>query len=136
MRSPARFPAALASLAVAACAASVTDGAPSSLEGTRWILAGEKAGDAEAPRVEFTDKGRLNGYTGCNMLAGSYKREGDQLEIIAVTTRRACPGPGAERESRLLAVLADRPRLTLGPGQLVLTGQKGGRAEFEAARAH
>jgi heat shock protein HslJ len=124
--------AAFAALVVAACAgpAAGVSAAPPSLGGTRWVgLGDEKADRASLPRLEFTREGRVVGFTGCNLLNGSYTLEGDRIDVMAATTKRACLGPGGEAEAKLLEVLGDRPRVTLGARTLVLTGSKG--ATFE-----
>ncbi len=137
MRPALRWAAALCAAGIAGCAASAADrssasSAPPSLEGTRWVMAGGKAEGGSPPRLEFTREGRVSGYTGCNSLGGSYRLEGDRLEVVAATTKRACLGPGGDAESRLLAVLADRPRVQVGPRSLVLTGASGARFAFDA----
>jgi heat shock protein HslJ len=133
-----RLPAALLlAVAAAACAAPApsVQAAPPSLQGTRWIAAGARKDDASAARLEFTREGRVAGFTGCNMLGGSYRLEEDRLDVVAATTKRACPGPGGEMEDRLLAVLGDRPRVRIEGRSLVLTGAKGSTVEFVAAQA-
>jgi heat shock protein HslJ len=128
--------AALALLVVAACAgpAAEVSAAPPALGGTRWVGPGDEKSDrASQPRLEFTREGRVIGFTGCNLLNGSYTLEGDRLDVMAATTKRACVGPGGDAESKLLAVLGDRPRVTLGARSLVLTSSKG--ASFELRQA-
>lgn len=128
--------AALAWLGVAACAGPASDvsAAPPSLGGTRWVgLGDEKADRGSLPRLEFTREGRITGFTGCNLLNGSYTLDGDRLDVVAATTKRACLGPGGKTESKLLAVLADRPRVTIGARNLVLTGSKGETFELHQA---
>lgn len=133
MRPLARALALAGAFACAACAAPPsTRGADGSLEGTAWVGAA-KSDPAATPRLEFALAGRLAGFTGCNMMSGSYRIEGDRLDVLAATTKRACLGPGGEVEQRLLAVLADRPRWRVEGGRLVLTGEKGGSFELTAA---
>ena len=127
---------ALAALVLAACAgpAAEVSAAPPSLGGTRWVGQGDEKSDrASQPRLEFTREGRVIGFTGCNLLNGSYTLEGDRLDVMAATTKRACVGPGGDAESKLLEVLGDRPRVTLGARSLVITGSKG--ASFELRQA-
>jgi heat shock protein HslJ len=135
MSRAALFLAALAALGVAACAVPVpgASAAPPSLGGTRWVGPGDEKDRASLPRLEFTREGRVIGFTGCNLLNGSYTLEGDRLDVMAATTKRACVGPGGEAEAKLLEVLGDRPRVTLGARNLVLTGSKG--ASFELRQA-
>ena len=128
----------LAAFGVAACAGPAAEfsEAPPSLGGTRWIAPGDEGADrASLPRLEFTREGRVVGFTGCNLLNGSYTLEGDRLDVMAATTKRACVGPGGEAEAKLLAVLGDRPRVRVGARNLVLTGSKGATFELRQAPA-
>lgn len=99
-------------------------------EETTWVVAGAVPEGAQPARLVFSTLGKVTGFTGCNQLTGSYRLEGDRLEVAAATTKRACAGGGGEAEARLLAVLADRPRVLIGPDNMVLTAPKGGRIEF------
>ena len=142
MRHAAGALAALLVATLAACAAGAPQAPVSarhavatipSLEGTRWIAA-DPGGDVRiAARLEFTAEGRVNGFTGCNRLSGSYRLEGDRLEVLAATTKRGCLGPAGDMEAKLLAVLADRPRVRLDARELVLTGASGQRFAFVPA---
>ena len=104
---------------------------------TRWTVAEVKEqAEGNAPRLEFTGDGRVNGYTGCNSLGGSYAIVGDILEVAAATTKRACAGAGGDYEKKLLEVLADKPRIKVeGSQRMTLTGAKGGKIEFVNAIA-
>ena len=138
MKVPARCLAATCALAAGACATpgSVAQTAIPTvpvLEGTRWVMAGAKSDAASMPRLEFSREGRVGGFTGCNMLSGSYRLEGDRLEVVAATTKRACMGPGGDSEQKLLAVLGDRPRIRAEGQRLVLTGAGGATFDFEPA---
>lgn len=125
---------ALSALGIGACAATAPEPAPVPVLGnTRWVLAGSKADAASRPRLEFTSEGRVAGFTGCNMMSGSYRLEGDRLEVAAATTKRACLGPGGEAERKLLAVLSERPRASLQAGRLVLADTQGTALEFDPA---
>ena len=75
----------------------------------------------------------MSGNTGCNRLSGSYRLEGDRLEVVAATTKRACLGAGGDAEQKLLAVLADRPRVKMDGRRLVLTASSGATFVLEAA---
>lgn len=100
---------------------------------TRWVAAGvEEWGAGNAPRLEFSGDGRVNGYTGCNSLGGRYAITADLLEVVASTTKRACAGIGGDYERRFLEVLADKPRMVVAGPKMVLTGAKGGKLEFIA----
>jgi heat shock protein HslJ len=66
---------------------------------TRWELIelegqplAEVPGQAQ-PYIQFQPDGRLVGFTGCNQMMGSYRRDGSGLTISQLAaTRRACPG--------------------------------------------
>ena len=103
-----------------------------SLAGTRWI--GVVAGNPDPrtlPRLEFVSSERVTGYTGCNMLTGSYTYDGDRLEVAAATTKRACIGAGSETEALMLAILAGRPRVAITGNKLILTTPEGKRLELD-----
>jgi heat shock protein HslJ len=121
--------------AASACAATtpVTQPGPPALEGTRWVMAGAKSDAESTPRLEFSREGRVSGNTGCNRLSGSYRLEEDRLEVVAATTKRACLGAGGDAEQKLLAVLGDRPRVSMDGRRLVLTGKSGARFVLESA---
>jgi heat shock protein HslJ len=118
--------------AASACAAP-TQLEPPALEGTRWVMAGAKSSDESTPRLEFTREGRVSGNTGCNRLSGSFRLEEDRLDVVAATTKRACMGAGGDAEQKLLAVLADRPRVKMDGQRLVLTGSSGATFVLERA---
>ena len=94
MSRAARGAALACALAASACAAPALEAqpAPPSLEGTRWVMPGPKSDAESLPRLEFTREGRVNGFTGCNRLSGSYRLEEDRLNVVAATTKRACVG--------------------------------------------
>ncbi len=76
--------------------------------------------DGERDRRE---RGSLVGSSGCNGILGSYRREGDRLQVRDVeTTGAPCPDDLAAQESALLAVLtSDALELDLPPDRLVLS---------------
>ena len=68
------------------------------------------------------------------MMNGSWKLEGVNGRVgRIITTKRACVGPGAEVESRLMAALGENAKLTREGERLVATGPNGERFEFTAA---
>lgn len=88
------------------------------------------------PRLEFVAGGRLSGYTGCNMLSGSWKMDGDEVRLGAlVTTKRMCAGPEGETERRFLATMGEGARGRREGNRLVFTGPGGARFEFREAAA-
>lgn len=109
-------------------------GPPTSLAGTRWVGAQAGADAASVPRLEFVAEGRISGYTGCNMLSGTWRMEGGEVRFGAIaTTKRMCMGPGGEVEKRLLAALEGDPRARREGAKLVV-GTAGARFEFTEAK--
>ena len=104
-----RWTAAVCALGLAACAAPPGPGAtaapPAPLAGTRWIGVVEGGPDARTlPRLEFTAGGRMAGYTGCNMMSGTWSEEGGEARFgPIIATKRFCAGPEGEVEKRVLA---------------------------------
>ena len=103
---------------------------PLSLPGTGWVVPGAANPNAAA-RLEFSATGRVTGFTGCNMLSGSYTYDGDRLEVVAATTKRACFGAGNELEAKLLGILSGRPRAAIVGNKLILTTPDGKAIELE-----
>lgn len=126
----------LCALGLAACAVPVGAGgsaAPAeSIAGTRWLGVVDSSTDARIlPRLQFESGGRLAGFTGCNMLSGSWRLEGGEVRLGAIAaTKRYCVGAAGEIEKRLLAALNDRSRITRESGKLVVLGPDGARFEF------
>lgn len=82
------------------------------LEDSYWKLielGGEPVDVAEGSRephlVFHGEQGRLAGFSGCNRLAGEYRREGDGLSIGTVASTRMACVPGNDLEPRFLAML-------------------------------
>jgi heat shock protein HslJ len=128
--------------ALAACAAAPTPPSPSSkpaasLVGTRWMgVMPQEADHHSIPRLEFVRDGKLSGYTGCNMLSGTWSMEGGDVRVSGlVTTKRMCVGPGSETEKRLLAALREGSRGRREGPRLVFTGPRGERFDFVEAAA-
>ena len=136
-------------LGLSACAAGPTDAGgpprPASaaaqsaavpgLAGTRWVGVVASGVDANAaPRLEFLEGGRLAGFTGCNLLSGTWRMEGAELRFGPIaTTKRMCLGPGAEIEKRVVAALGAEASVRREGAKLVLAGPAGARFEFVAA---
>lgn len=88
------------------------------------------------PRIEFEAGGRLNGYTGCNMMSGTWREEGGEARFgPMMATKRFCPGAGSEFEKRLMAALAPGARGVREGEKLVLIAPGGARFEFSPAAA-
>jgi heat shock protein HslJ len=88
------------------------------------------------PRLEFVTEGRLSGFTGCNMMSGTWRTEGGEVRLGSLaTTKRFCVGPEGETEKRVLAAMGENARVTREGGKLVLVGTGGARFEFVEAAA-
>lgn len=108
-----------------------------SLAGTRWVGVTDPQADSRVlPRLEFVQGGRFRGYTGCNMLSGTWSQHEGEVRFGAIaTTKRMCLGPGAEIEKRVLAVLGEASRVSREGSRLVITSPTGERFEFAPAAA-
>jgi Heat shock protein len=108
--------------------------APASLAGTRWAGVVEAGtNDANIPRLELVAEGRLAGYSGCNLINGAWAMQGSEARVgPLVTTKRACAGPEAAIEKRVLSALSEG-RLVLEGARLVAIGKGGERFEFVQA---
>jgi heat shock protein HslJ len=109
-------------------------GANPSLAGTRWVGVLPQGIDSRAaPRLEFVSGGRMTGFTGCNMLSGTWRMEGGEVRFGGIaTTKRLCLGPEGEVEKRLLAALGDDSRARREGARLVLASPGGARFELTA----
>jgi heat shock protein HslJ len=120
---------------IAACVAATPAASPtpeaSPLAGTRWKGVVDSSTDPRAvPWLEFAP-GRLSGFSGCNLLSGTWREEGGQIRLGALAaTKRACVGPASELEARVLAAVSDRARVTREGAKLVFSGPAGERFEF------
>lgn len=143
MRAPAGV---LALLLVASCAATAPagDGVPRAaaapalvaLAGTRWTGVVEGQPDPRTlPRLEFTES-RVAGFTGCNMLSGTWRQENGEVKLGPLaTTKRYCVGPEGGVERRFLQAVSPESRVTRDGARLVFTGPGGVRFEFDEAAA-
>jgi heat shock protein HslJ len=87
-------------------------------------------------RLEFAEGGKLSGYTGCNMMSGSWREEGGEARFgPIISTKRFCVGAGGEMEKRLMAALAPGARGVREGDRLVLIAPGGARFEFTPAAA-
>jgi heat shock protein HslJ len=135
----------MCALGLGACAAvpSGADAPPQpatplpSLTGTRWVGVVDRDADHRTlPRLEFVTEGRLSGYTGCNMLSGSWRVDGERVRIERlVTTKRLCVGPEGDTERRLLAAMGAGSRVERHGGKLSFIAPGGARFEFVEAAA-
>jgi heat shock protein HslJ len=130
----------LCAIGLAACAAPPGPGAaaaPAPLTGTRWVGMVEGNPDARTlPRLEFAAGGRFAGFTGCNMMSGSWTEEGGEARFGPVmSTKRFCAGSEGEIEKRVMAALAPGARGVREGERLVLIAPGGARFEFSPAAA-
>jgi heat shock protein HslJ len=88
------------------------------------------------PRLELAEGGKLSGYTGCNMMSGTWRQEGGEARFgPIISTKRFCLGAGGEIEKRLMAAFAPGARGVREDGKLVLIAPGGARFEFRPAAA-
>jgi heat shock protein HslJ len=88
---------------------------------------------SNAPRLEFLADGRLAGYTGCNVMTGTWRMEGNEVRFGPIaSTKRGCLGPPGELEKRVLAALGEGSRAVREGERLVIQGAGGERYEFAA----
>ena len=114
-------------------------GTGGSLAGREWSLASLGGASAEAGNggkpatLAFSDAdNRVNGFAGCNRLAGTYEAKGDSLRIGPLAlTRMACPS-GMELETKFGAALDATRSYRITGNRLDLVGETGVVASLEA----
>jgi putative lipoprotein len=120
-------------LALAGCADAPAQKAPmdESIAGTKWVMDVAREPD-QKPRLEFAADGRVTGYSGCNMVSGTWKLEGGAVRLgPLISTKRACPGEGDTLERRFLqSVSGPGARIAMEGTRLVAQGEGGARMEF------
>ena len=106
------------------------------LKGTRWMGVVDVSVDPRnAPWLEFVTADRVSGYTGCNMLSGTWRLEGGEVRLgTLMTTKRGCLGPAGDLEKRVLAAMSEQSRVTREGGKLVFISPAGARFEFTEAK--
>ena len=129
----------LALCVLGACAAPGDGGgsaAAPAVAGTRWVGVADASVERGAlPRIEFLREGRMSGFTGCNMMGGTWRLEGSQIRFGPISaTKRGCLGPEGDVEKRVLAALGAGSSGKIENGRLLLTAPDGARFEFTAAR--
>jgi heat shock protein HslJ len=119
-----------------------TPSAPVSVTGTDWVLTrlGNETAIPREPRgrpwfrLDPSDKRRVTGNTGVNLLSGTYELSGGALQFgPLITTKRAGPPDLMQQEPRFLSALERTATADLRGRSLVL--RDAGRAtlaEFEA----
>jgi heat shock protein HslJ len=135
---PARWLAGLSALGLAACAAAPAGPGPAaapSLLGTRWVGVVDASDRRHLPRLEFT-QGRVSGFTGCNMMSGTWSVEGGVVRLgPLMATKRFCVGPEMDIEKRVLAAMGEKATITQADGRLVFATDAG-KFEFRPATAN
>jgi heat shock protein HslJ len=131
----------ICAMGLAACVAAPGPGpaaaVPAPLEGTRWVGVVDGSPDPRTlPRIEFSSGGRMAGFTGCNMMSGSWTEEGGAVRFgPIISTKRFCAGPEGEVEKRLMAAMSPSARAARSGDRLVLTSPGGAKFEFVPASA-
>ena len=133
----------MCALGAAACATPSGPGTASAssppvpMVGTRWVGVVEGSPDSRTlPRIEFSGGGRMAGFTGCNMMSGSWSEEGGAVRFGPIlSTKRLCAGPEGEVEKRVVAALGAGARAVRSGDRLVITAASGARFEFTVAAA-
>lgn len=132
-------PLAVASVLISACGSSSSSGggstaAPTSVEGTSWVLATYAATDGASTPAEtepvatlaFSPASRLSGSTGCNTFGGDWTQDGSALTLsLGATTKKACPGALAAQETAVLADLERVATFAVVSGALRLSASDG-----------
>lgn len=94
-----------------------------------WTLAdigGAPAADGVETTLTLDDAAEATGRGGCNGFHGSYSLDGETFRFGAIaSTRRACPGPQMEQETRFFAALDATRGFRVEDGQLLLLGETG-----------
>ena len=111
----------------------------SAIEGPVWRLESLPGTDAKAlasaqrgVNVRFAE-GRVDGFSGCNQLMGSYTIDGDKLTFGPLAgSMMACPEPAMALETSVRKALAGTLRFAVRGEQLRLTAQSGAELVFQA----
>jgi heat shock protein HslJ len=112
-------------------------GQGATLEGTSWQLTslpGHKPADLAAlPRratLRLGD-GRAMGFTGCNLLTGTYTIQETSVTLKLGSTMMACPEPGSSIERAFVEALRGTLSYAITGDRLTLTTASGAALEFE-----
>jgi putative lipoprotein len=108
--------------------AAVAQSGQAALAGT-WTLedvGGARAAAGVESYVSLTAEGEVLGRGGCNGFRGRYKVDGGALTLGPLAaTRRACPPPQMQQETRFLAALEATRGFRIEDGRLVLVDALG-----------
>jgi heat shock protein HslJ len=125
--------------------AKVTNEAPTgaharpAIEGPVWRLESLPGADAKAlaasqrgVNLRF-DGGRVDGFSGCNQLMGSYAIDGDRVTFGPLAgSMMACPEPAMALETAVRKALSGSLRFAIHGEQLRLTAESGTELAFQA----
>ena len=87
---------------------------PGTLTGTAWLAEEiEKQAVTEGVQstLEFPEEGQIAGGGGCNRFHGPFTADSERLFGMLATTRKMCPPPQMDQETRFLQALAKATRL-------------------------
>ncbi|WP_296703542.1 META domain-containing protein [Algoriphagus sp.] len=80
------------------------------------------------PTLEFSEAGKLTGFSGCNDFSGIYSLEGKKLKLDpGAMTRKACPGNG---ESSFITALGKVVKFKSSDTEIKLLGESGELMSF------
>lgn len=111
------------------------------LEGTTWqltTLPGHQSADLAAVPRRVTlrlAEGRVTGFTGCNVLIGTYTTQGTSVTLKLGSTLMACPEPGSSLERTFLDLLKGTLTHAIKADRLTLTTASGAALEFKPEEA-
>ncbi|MFI8323722.1 META domain-containing protein [Streptomyces sp. NPDC085529] len=103
------------------------------LSGTHWTVDavtvdGGRSTAPDGARVDFTDRGRAQGDTGCNHFGGSFAVDGATVTVTSEeVTERGCPDDRQRFEAAFLAAFTGPLKGTLKDGALTLASADGKR---------
>ncbi len=111
------------------------------LVGPKWtvtsLIDGEAASSVPSGVIAvltFSQDGKVSGNTGCNVLTGDAKVNGDKITFGAlITSKRMCIEPAGPVEGHVLAVLQGEVSWRIEANKLVLTHPSGRGLELTAA---
>ena len=109
---------------------------PAPLAGTRWVAWSRAIPIRAHCRSRAHGRGRLTGFTGCNMMSGSWSEERGEARFGPIlSTKRFCVGPEGDVEKRVLAAFATGTRGVREGSRLAIIAPGGARFEFSPAAA-
>ena len=120
-----------------------TSAAPTSLDGTRWVLESLGANGEDSPVIpgsiltlQFQPNGQVSGNSGCNSFGGSYEVRDSRITFLnLVSTLMACADNAVnQQESQYLQALNSAVAYELAADRLTITyGTGSGRLNFVPA---